>query len=128
MNDVVLKAIDITAELSASKKVNTLGFCIGGTLLSNALAVLAARGDKRVASATFLTTLVDFENTGVLDVFVDEALVQMREMQIGAGGLLDGRDLATTFSFLRPNELVWNYVVGNYLTGETPPPFDIWAV
>ncbi len=130
VNDVVLKAIEITAELSPSKTVNTLGFCIGGTILSNALAVLAARGDKRVASATFLTTLVDFQNTGVLDLFIDEALVQMREMQIGEGGLLDGRDLATTFSFLRPNELVWNYVVGNYLKGETPPPFDIlyWNV
>ena len=130
VNDVVIKAIEITAELSASKTVNTLGFCIGGTILSNALAVLAARGDKRVASATFLTTLVDFQKTGVLDLFIDEALVQMREMQIGEGGLLDGRDLATTFSFLRPNELVWNYVVGNYLKGETPPPFDIlyWNV
>ncbi len=130
VNDVIIKAIEITAELSASKTVNTLGFCIGGTLLSNALAVLAARGDKRVASATFLTTLVDFQTTGVLDLFIDEALVQMREMQIGTGGLLDGRDLATTFNFLRPNELVWNYVVGNYLKGETPPPFDIlyWNV
>ena len=130
VQDVLLQAIDICAELAPSKQVNTLGFCIGGTILSNALAVLAARGDKRVASATFLTTLIDFENTGVLDLFIDEALVQMRELQIGEGGLLDGRDLASTFSFLRPNELVWNYVVGNYLKGETPPPFDIlyWNV
>ena len=79
---------------------------------------------------TLLTTLLDFSDTGVLDLFVDEASVQMREMTIGArrpsgAGLLKGKELATTFSFLRPNDLVWNYVVGNYLKGETPPPFDL---
>ncbi len=130
VNDVVLKAIEITSELAPSKQVNTLGFCIGGTILSNALAVLQARKDKRVASVTFLTTLIDFHTTGVLDIFVDEAVVQLREMQMAQGGLLSGKDMSTTFSFLRPNELVWNYVVGNYLKGDTPPPFDLlyWNV
>src|SRR5690606_10624782 len=106
-------------------QINTLGFCVGGTMLATALAVLAARGEDPVASATLLTTFVDFSSTGVLDVFIDEAFVQMREMQLGKGGLLKGQELAATFSFLRPNDLVWNYVVGNYLKGETPPPFDL---
>ena len=78
-----------------------------------------------MSSATLLTTLVDFSNTGILDVFIDEPMVQMREMQYANGGLLPGRDLAQTFSFLRPNELVWNYVVGNYLKGQTPAAFDL---
>ena len=95
-----------------------------------ALAVLAARGEKPAASMTLLTTFLDFSNTGVLDLFIDETMVQMREMTLGpdspgGGGLLKGQELATTFSFLRPNDLVWNYVVGNYLKGETPPPFDL---
>ncbi|HCL85287.1 MAG TPA: class I poly(R)-hydroxyalkanoic acid synthase, partial [Comamonadaceae bacterium] len=87
-------------------------FCVGGTMLASALAVLAARGQEPVASATFLTTLIDFSNTGILDVFIDEGFVRLREMQMGAGGLMKGQDMASTFSFLRPNDLVWNYVVG----------------
>jgi polyhydroxyalkanoate synthase len=94
-------------------------------LLGSALAVLAARGEKSVSSATFLTTLLDFSDTGVLDVFIDEASVRYREQSLGQGGLMKGQDLASTFSFLRPNDLVWNYVVGNYLKGQTPPPFDL---
>ena len=105
--------------------INALGFCIGGTLLGTALAVLARRGQRPVHSATFLTTLLDFSDTGVLDVFVDEAQVAMREATIGRGGLLAGSELAAAFSSLRPNDLTWNYVVGNYLKGETPPPFDL---
>ena len=89
------------------------------------LAVLAARKQKPVHSATFLTAFLDFSHTGVMDVFIDEGMVKFREMQMGRGGLMAGRDLAHTFNFLRPNDLVWNYVVGNYLKGETPPPFDL---
>jgi len=121
----VLEAIRVAQDITGSPQINALGFCVGGTLLGTALAVLAARGEKPVASATLLTTFLDFTDTGVLDVFVDDAFVQFREMQIGRGGLLKGRELASTFSFLRPNDLVWNYVVGNYLKGETPPPFDL---
>ena len=120
-----IKAIEVTRQITGAKTINALGFCVGGTLLSNALAVLAARGEKPVESATFLTTLIDFSDTGILDVFIDEGFVRFREMQFSKGGLMPGRDLATTFSFLRPNDLVWNYVVGNYLKGETPPPFDL---
>jgi polyhydroxyalkanoate synthase len=94
-------------------------------MLGTALAVLAARGEKPVASATFLTSMLDFSDTGVLDLFIDEAFVKYREQEMGKGGLMKGKDLAMTFSFLRPNDLVWNYVVGNYLKGETPPPFDL---
>jgi polyhydroxyalkanoate synthase len=121
----VIKAIQVTSEISGSPTINTLGFCVGGTMLGTALGVLAARGEKRVDSATFLTTFLDFSDTGVLDVFIDEAMVKFREAELGQGGLMKGQDLASTFSFLRPNDLVWNYVVGNYLKGETPPPFDL---
>lgn len=125
IEDAVIRAIDVTQQIAGADQINTLGFCVGGTMLATALAVLAARGEDPVASATLLTTFVDFSSTGVLDVFIDEAFVQMREMQMGKGGLLKGQELAATFSFLRPNDLVWNYVVGNYLKGETPPPFDL---
>ena len=125
IEQAVLTAIAKTQEISGVEKINALGFCVGGTMLTNALAVLAARGQDVVASATFLTTLINFADTGILDVFIDEAFVRFREMQLGQGGLMKGQDLASTFSFLRPNDLVWNYVVGNYLKGETPPPFDL---
>ena len=125
IEDAAIKAIHTVQEITGAPTINTLGFCVGGTILSTALAVLAARGEKPAASATLLTTLVDFTDTGILDVFIDENFVKYREMQMGKGGLLKGQDLASTFSFLRPNDLVWNYVVGNYLKGETPPPFDL---
>jgi len=130
IEDGVIKAIDVARQITGAEQLNTLGFCIGGTLLSTALAVLAAREQKPAASMTLLTTFLDFSDTGILDLFIDEAMVQMREMTLGPnspnrGGLLKGQELASTFSFLRPNDLVWNYVVGNYLKGETPPPFDL---
>ncbi len=126
----VIRAIRAIQQITGQDKLNALGFCVGGTILSTALAVLAARGEQPVASLTLLTTLLDFSNTGVLDLFIDETGVRLREMTIGekapnGPGLLNGKELATTFSFLRPNDLVWNYVVGNYLKGEAPPPFDL---
>ncbi|MGH6648999.1 PHA/PHB synthase family protein [Aquabacterium sp.] len=125
-----IKAIDVVREIAGVAKINALGFCVGGTLLATALAVMDARGDKPVASLTLLTTFLDFVNTGTLDLFVDEAMVQVREATIGerspqGGGLMRGGELAATFSFLRANDLVWNYVVGNYLKGEKPPAFDL---
>ena len=125
IEQAAIKAISTVQDITGAPKINALGFCVGGTILSTALAVLAARGEKPVASATFLTTLINFTDTGILDVFIDDNFVKYREMQMGKGGLLKGQDLASTFSFLRPNDLVWNYVVGNYLKGETPPPFDL---
>jgi polyhydroxyalkanoate synthase subunit PhaC len=125
IENAAIKAIEVTQEITGAKTINALGFCVGGTILTTALAVLAARGKKPVASLTLLTTLLEFKDTGVLDVFIDEAFVAFREMQMGKGGLMPGSDLAQTFSFLRPNELVWNYVVGNYLKGDSPPAFDL---
>jgi polyhydroxyalkanoate synthase subunit PhaC len=120
-----IKAIEVTRAIAGGGKVNAFGFCVGGTIVSTALAVLAARGDQAAASVTLLTTLLDFESTGVLDVFIDEQQVAHREQQLAKGGLMPGRDLATTFSSLRPNDLVWNYVQSNYLKGKEPPPFDL---
>jgi len=125
-----VQAIKVVREICGADTINTLGFCVGGTILATALAVLAAQGEHPAHSVTLLTTLLDFSDTGILDIFVDESLVKVREMSIGeqapnGPGLLRGKELATTFSFLRPNDLVWNYVVGNYLKGETPPPFDL---
>ena len=159
IEDGVLKAVSTVQDICEAPQINVLGFCVGGTMLSTAMAVLAARharehgqpqaakarssraaaaktGSKTaaakveahafpVASMTLLTTLIDFRDTGILDIFIDENMVRLREMQMGKGGLMKGQDMASTFSFLRPNDLVWNYVVGNYLKGETPPPFDL---
>lgn len=118
-------AIPVVQAISGSKTMNMLGFCIGGTLLSSALAVLAARGEKPAASLTLLTTMLDFADTGDIDIFVDAPSIAAREASIGKGGLLEGRELMTMFSSLRPNDLVWPYVSGNYLLGNTPQAFDI---
>jgi polyhydroxyalkanoate synthase subunit PhaC len=130
IEDAAIKAIHLVQEIGKAETINTLGFCVGGTILATALSVLAARGEHPAQSMTLLTTFLDFSNTGVLDLFIDEAAVRMRELALGPEApqgpqLLQGKELATTFSFLRPNDLVWNYVVGNYLKGETPPPFDL---
>ena len=113
IENAAIRAIEVVQDISGAKTINTLGFCVGGTILATALAVLAARGKQPAQSVTLLTTLLDFNDTGILDVFVDEAGVQLREMTLGdkaPGGpaLLKGQELATTFSFLRPNDLVWN--------------------
>ena len=120
-----IEALKVAQDISGSSKINAFGFCVGGTIMSSALAVLAAKGEQPAASLTLLTTLLDFESTGVLDVFIDEQQVGQRERALGKGGLMPGRDLATTFSSLRPNDLVWNYVQSNYLKGNEPPPFDL---
>jgi polyhydroxyalkanoate synthase len=125
LQDGVLKAIDVVRTISRQDQINALGFCVGGTLLSSALALAHAKGQDPVGALTLLTTMLDFHDTGILDVFVDELHAQTRERQLGQGGLMSARELGTTFSFLRPNELVWNYVVSNYLKGESPAPFDL---
>ncbi len=125
LDDAVLQALRVASDITRQPQVNALGFCVGGTMLASALALAEARGEHPVAALTLLTSLLDFHDTGILSVFVDEAHALLRDHQLGAGGLMPGRDLATTFSFLRPNELVWNYVVGNYLKGQKPPAFDL---
>jgi len=129
VGDGVIKAIEVVKDIGGTDQINVLGFCVGGTLTSTALAVLAARKKDYVASLTLLTTLLDFSDSGILDVFIDEGMVKLRESTIGGEGghfgMMSGLDLGNTFSFLRPNDLVWNYVVENYLKGNSPPPFDL---
>jgi polyhydroxyalkanoate synthase len=120
-----IQALDVVADITGQEKAHVFGFCVGGTIAATALAVLAARGRQPAASLSLLTTLLDFSDTGVLDVFVDETQVALREQALAGGGLMPGRDLATTFSALRPNDLVWNYVQQNYLKGKEPPAFDL---
>jgi polyhydroxyalkanoate synthase len=121
----VLKALEVVRSITKVKKPNVLGFCVGGTLLATALAAARARGEDPVASLTFLTSMLDFSDTGEIGCLVDEASVSAREASIGKGGILRGQELASVFSFLRANDLVWQYVVGNYLKGGTPKAFDL---
>ncbi|WP_412480454.1 class I poly(R)-hydroxyalkanoic acid synthase [Azonexus sp. IMCC34839] len=120
-----IAALRVAQEITKVKQVNALGFCVGGTILTSALAVLKARGESPVASLTLLTTLLDFSDTGEIGLFIDEQGVAAREATIGQGGLLPARDLQNTFSFLRANDLVWNYVQNNYLKGQKPQAFDL---
>ncbi len=120
-----IRAMEVALDISGAKQLNVLGFCVGGTIVATALATLAARGKHPASSVTLLTTMLDFTDVGVIDVFVDEQQVAQREQSIAKGGLMPGRDFAATFSSLRPNDLVWNYVESNYLKGEEPPAFDL---
>jgi polyhydroxyalkanoate synthase subunit PhaC len=128
LRDGVIKAIDVTRLISNVEKLNLLGFCVGGTLLACALAVLRRLEQDVVESATFLTTFLDFSDVGDIAAYVDEAFVEKREREVGlpaGGGIINGSELAFAFSSLRANELVWNYVANNYLQGKKPPPFDL---
>jgi len=121
----VIEALRVARDIAGAERVNALGFCVGGTLLGAALAVLKAKGESLVESATYLTTMLDFADTGQIGCLVDEQGVQLREQAIGKGGILPGSELAFAFSALRANDLIWSYVVSNYLKGETPPAFDL---
>jgi polyhydroxyalkanoate synthase len=121
----VQKAIAVAREASGTDKVNTLGFCVGGTLLACALAVMKAGGEDSVASMTLLTTMLDFSDTGEIGALVSEHSVASKEAMIGRGGILRGKELAFTFSSLRANDLMWPYVVSGYLKGKAPPAFDM---
>ncbi len=120
-----LTAFNVAREICGTEQVNALGFCVGGTIITSALAVAKARGEDPAASLTLLTTLLDFSDTGEIGLFVDEAAVVAREQSIGKGGILPGRELSSVFSSLRANDLIWQYVVGNYLKGNKPTPFDL---
>jgi len=120
----VRPAIDVAREI-AGENVNALGFCVGGTLLSAALAVAAARGERPVASLTLLTTMLDFTDPGDIGVYLSPEALAAREPALLQGQRVRGGELAAAFASLRANELVWNYVVNNYLKGETPPAFDL---
>ena len=121
----VLQAMHVAQAITRQKKINVLGFCVGGTMLTNALALACARGEEPVASLTLLTTFLDFSDTGILDVYIDEGKIKKIEQEIGSGGLMKGLDFNAAFASLRSNELIWNYVASNYLKGENPAPFDM---
>ncbi|MBL0123452.1 MAG: class I poly(R)-hydroxyalkanoic acid synthase [Betaproteobacteria bacterium] len=121
----VIKAIDVVRQITNVEKINTLGFCVGGTMLASALAVLRRMGHDVVESVTFLATFLDFANVGDISAYIDDAFIARREREIGQGGIISGSELAFAFTSLRANELVWNYVVNNYLKGTKPPAFDL---
>ncbi|MBT6274645.1 MAG: alpha/beta fold hydrolase, partial [Chromatiales bacterium] len=120
-----LAALDAIAEATGVKDVNLVGYCLGGTLLACTLAHLAAKGDKRAKSATYFASLADFSNPGELGLFIDEEHISVIESQMEKDGYLDGATMATTFNSLRANDLIWSFVVNNYLMGKEPLPFDL---
>jgi polyhydroxyalkanoate synthase len=120
-----LKAIDVVREIARVDKVHALGFCVGGTILSCAAGVLAARGEDKLVTMTLLTTMIDFTDTGEIGLLIDHASVALREATIGSGGILPGKELAFTFGTLRANDLIWRYVVDSYMKGAPPEAFDL---
>ena len=125
MRDGVLTALDKVVQVSGEAKAHLIGYCVGGTLLATTLGWLAARGYDRVTSATFLATQVDFRHAGDLKVFVDEEQLQALEKRMQDTGFLDAGKMATAFNMLRSNDLIWPYVVNNYMRGKAPFPFDL---
>jgi polyhydroxyalkanoate synthase len=125
MNDGVLAALDAIKQATGETKVHTVGYCVGGTLLAVTLAFLASKRSNAIASATFLTTQVDFTHAGDLKVFVDEEQLQALERRMAERGFLDASKMANAFNMLRSNDLIWPYVVNNYLKGKAPFPFDL---
>lgn len=121
----VVKAIDNVRRITNVEKINALGFCVGGTLLASAVAVLRRMGHDVVESVTLLTTFLDFSDAGEVTSYINEEFISTREREVGDGGIVNGSDLAYAFTSLRANELIWNYVVGNYLKGTKPPAFDL---
>jgi polyhydroxyalkanoate synthase subunit PhaC len=120
-----LKAVDVILNITGAERTNALGFCVGGTILSCAAAVMAARQERKLATITLLTTMLDFSDTGEIGLLIDDASVALREATIGEGGILPGKELAFTFGTLRANDLIWRYVVDSYLKGATPDAFDL---
>ncbi len=125
MREGPLAALDAIARQTGEKVVNILGYCIGGTLTACLLAWLAARGEKRIGCATFFTTMTDFAEPGDLGVFIDEMQLGRLEAHMAKHGCLDAAYMQTVFSLLRDNDLIWNFVINNYLLGREPPPFDL---
>jgi poly[(R)-3-hydroxyalkanoate] polymerase subunit PhaC len=120
-----LAALDAIEKATGESEVNALGYCLGGTLLAAVLAFMASKKDKRIVSATFMTALVDFTRTGELEVFIDEEQVASLERKMNERGFLEGSEMATTFNMLRSNDLIWSFVINNYLMGRDPFPFDL---
>jgi polyhydroxyalkanoate synthase len=125
MTEGLLQALDAVEKQSGVKEMNLIGYCLGGTLLGSTMAYLAVKNDKRVASATFFVALLDFSIPGELGVFVDEKQVSYLEKKMSERGYMEGSEMAGTFNMLRSNDLIWTFVVNNYLMGKEPFPFDL---
>ena len=125
MREGIVAALDAIEQATGERDVAAIGYCVGGTLLAITLAYMAAVGDKRISSATFFTTQVDFRDAGDLKIFVDAAQLKQIEEKMAATGYLEGSHMANAFNMLRPNELIWSYFVNNYLKGKEPMPFDL---
>jgi polyhydroxyalkanoate synthase subunit PhaC len=126
MREGIFAGLDAVRDATGVQKINTIGYCIGGTLLSATLAYMAATGDDRVNSATFFAAQADFSEAGDLQIFIDdEQLESMQQTMEAAGGVLEGKKMGTTFNMLRANDLIWSFVVSNYLLGKEPAPFDL---
>jgi polyhydroxyalkanoate synthase len=125
MQEGILAALDAIGHAVDARDVNAIGYCLGGTLLACTLAWMAAREDRRIASATFFVTLLDFAQAGELTVFIDEEQIRAMEERMERRGYLEGAEMANTFNMLRANDLIWSFVVNNYLLGQDPFPFDL---
>ena len=125
MLEGALAALDAVEKATGAKEVNFIGYCLGGTLLGATLAYLAEKKQQRVSSATFFVSLLDFSQPGELGVFIDEEQVASLERKMNERGYLEGSEMAGTFNLLRANDLVWSFVVNNYLLGKDPFPFDL---
>jgi polyhydroxyalkanoate synthase len=125
MLEGLLAALAAIEQATGEREANVIGYCLGGTLLASTLAYMAVKRDQRIKSATFFVTMVDFAEAGELSVFIDEEQLTALEKRMKAKGYLEGRDMATTFNMLRANDLIWSFVVNNYLLGKSPFPFDL---
>ncbi len=125
MTQGYLAALDAIEKATGERDVNAIGYCLGGTLLGSTLAYMAAKRDERIKSATFFVTMLDFAEAGELGVFIDEEQLQSLEEKMNRRGYLEGSEMATTFNMLRANDLIWSFVVNNYLLGNDPFPFDL---
>jgi len=125
LTEGVLDALDAMEKATGEREANVIGYCLGGTLLACALGYLAAKKDERIVSATFFASLIDFSEAGELEVFIDEQQIAALEKRMQERGYLEGSEMATTFNMLRSNDLIWSFVVSNYLLGRDPFPFDL---
>jgi polyhydroxyalkanoate synthase subunit PhaC len=125
MQQGYLAALDAIEQVTGEREVNAIGYCLGGTLLASTLAYMAARKDDRIKTATFFVTMMDFKEAGELGVFIDEEQLNALEEKMNKRGYLEGSEMATTFNMLRANDLIWSFVVNNYLLGNDPFPFDL---
>jgi len=125
MQDGVISAVDVVEQITGVNEINAIGYCIGGTLLTTTLAYMKSKGDDRIKSATFFTTMLDFSEPGELGVFIDDEQITSLEDQMEKDGYLEGSSMAGAFNLMRANDLIWSFYINNYLLGNDPRPFDL---